>query len=261
MDDLLKTILFAFVTTILGYITSMVSKRYREKSEIEKEKAEKIADAVVAEAETSRARALEALAEKLPPASNVEELIKSLERVSLQLGEIPARDEERRENSSWSVVEDLVQSYHRQALEQAKVQFWFSVVAATVGFAFIIFMVSNVPTTDWQQVLLRALPGTIIDVVAALFFRQASETRERATALYDRLRSDNQKAQALSVVNSIEDTFIRSAVKAQLALHMAGLESPPLDAAALVLQHQNTSRMESKVPKTQPNKSLNRTRN
>ncbi len=83
----------------------------------------------------------------------------------------------------------------------------------------------------------KVLPGVIIDAVAALFFRQAEKTRERATELYDRLRKDRQMTRAESVVSSIEDVRIRSAVKAQIALHMSGLVPKEIDIRAFMSQH------------------------
>ena len=68
-----------------------------------------------------------------------------------------------------------------------------------------------------------------MDAVAFLFFRQASETRQRATELYDRLRRDKQMTESLRLVTSIEDLRVRSAVKAQMALHMSGLDPAPID--------------------------------
>jgi hypothetical protein len=73
-----------------------------------------------------------------------------------------------------------------------------------------------------------------VDAIAALFFRQAEQTRQRATELYDRLRTDRQMARAETVVDTIEDLSIRSAVKAQIALHMVGLAPKEIDILAFV---------------------------
>ena len=61
--------------------------------------------------------------------------------------------------------------------------------------------------------------SVIVNAIAALFFRQAEQTRLRATELYDRLRKDRQMTRAEAVVNTIEDSNIRSLAKAQIALH------------------------------------------
>jgi hypothetical protein len=232
--EIIISALAAVATAIAGFTAQILARREREKSALEKQEAENIADAVAKEGELRRARALEALAEKLPASRNVGELEHTLEALSLRLQRESLATPDNEEDVSWSVVEDLVQSYHRQALDQAKVQFWFSVVAATVGFALILYMVLSAETTSTLDLLLRALPGAVIDAVAALFFRQAGETRERATALYDRLRTDNQRTQALAVVTSIENETIRSTVQAQIALHMAGIPSISAELAPLL---------------------------
>ena len=76
--------------------------------------------------------------------------------------------------------------------------------------------------------------SVIVNAIAALFFRQAEQTRLRATELYDRLRKDRQMTRAEAVVNTIEDSNIRSLAKAQIALHMVGLVPKEMDLTALI---------------------------
>jgi hypothetical protein len=130
-------------------------------------------------------------------------------------------------------VEQLINNYHEQALDQAKVQFWFSVVAATIGFAWILYAGVGIQA-DKLGTVSKTIPGVVMDAVAFLFFKQAAETRQRATELYDRLRSDKQMAESSSIVASIEDVRLRSAVKAQLALHMSGLQPNAIDLGAFL---------------------------
>ncbi len=125
-------------------------------------------------------------------------------------------------------AENLIAGYHEQALNQAKVQFWFSVFAATVGFAWILYAGTGIDTPSVTTAL-KTLPGAIVDLVAFLFFRQAAETRQRATDLYDRLRADKQSTEVMELVASIEDVTVKSAVQAQIALHKAGLAPTPID--------------------------------
>jgi hypothetical protein len=134
-----------------------------------------------------------------------------------------------------SPVENLVQSYHKQALDQSKVQFWVSVAGAMIGFLWIIYSAIGIDPAHIGTIL-RILPGVVMDTVAFLFFRQASETRQRATELYDRLRSDSERSQAVELVESIEDERVRSVIKAQISLHMAGLQPSPIDLSTLVTE-------------------------
>ena len=150
------------------------------------------------------------------------QLNESAEAIAKVIKQTTNDNQERREEE-WQVVRTLVNEYHKQALSQAKVQFWFSVVAASIGFVIIIM-----PIVRGNTSLLQAASGIILEAVAALFFTQAAQTRERATALYDRLRTDRERTYALSLVDSIDNGNVRNAVKAELALHMAGLASSPL---------------------------------
>jgi hypothetical protein len=128
-------------------------------------------------------------------------------------------------------VDNLVSSYHRQALTQAGVQFWFSVAAATIGFAWILYAATS--AIDLMG-LVKAVPGIVLDGVAFLFFRQATDTRQRATDLYDRLRRDRQTTESLRLASTIDNERIRTAVQAQIAMHLAGLSAAPIDFAHLL---------------------------
>jgi hypothetical protein len=119
-----------------------------------------------------------------------------------------------------SAFVDLVHNYHRQALTQASILFWFSLVVGTLGFILISYAVIMSPNIKEAQLLLRAIPGTVLEIIAGLFFRQAKEVRCRATELYDKLRADKQQADAIALADSIDDIMIKSAVKAHLAKKM-----------------------------------------
>lgn len=128
-----------------------------------------------------------------------------------------------------SIAAELIESYHTQALTQAAAQFWFSVSAATIGFLFIMYIGFFYSLKRQPHLtLLNTLPGIAIEAVAALFFKQAEDTRKRATELYDRLRLDDKQTQAISLIESIENQELRDFVKAQWALQIVGLESQPL---------------------------------
>ncbi len=83
------------------------------------------------------------------------------------------------------------------------------------------------------ELVLKSLPGVAISSVAGLFFKQAGETRQRATELYDRLRNDKKIKEAISLVDTIENDNIKSLIKAQIALNMSGLECNPINISDL----------------------------
>jgi hypothetical protein len=159
------------------------------------------------------------------------------------------------QSSLSSMAAELIESYHTQALTQAAAQFWFSVSAATIGFVFIIYIGFFYSLKRQPQItLLNTLPGMAIEAVAALFFKQAEETRKRATELYDRLRLDDKQTQALTLIESIENQELRDLVKAQWALQIVGLESHPVDLAGyssqLPLPNESVYNNESRKPTT-----------
>jgi hypothetical protein len=184
-----------------------------------------ISEAVRTNAMEAELRVKEAILNKLPSGMSKEELEGLLGQQiriggDLIIGQKASADRQ--------LVEDLVTNYHQQALSQARVQFWFSVMAATIGFLYIMYAASTADSSN-PATYTKILPGVVIEAVAALFFRQAEQTRQRATELYDRLRKGRQMVRAESVVETIEDIRIRSAVKAQIALHMVGLVPKEID--------------------------------
>lgn len=226
IESTVLTIFAALITTIAGLLTSYLAKKKSEQEKFQKEQVSVLSHTVIAQAEEAKAKAVQEFIKHLPEGSQTAEQIREAASQNFKIvGDLIINNQKSPDNE---LVQDLVTGYHQQALSQAKVQFWFSVIAATVGFIFIIFSANSI-TLDQLSSVIKIVPGVIIDAVALLFFRQAEQTRERATALYDRLRADNQMRNAKAIVESIEDIQIKSAVKAQIALHMAGLKPKEID--------------------------------
>lgn len=145
--------------------------------------------------------------------------------------------EQQSDNRDFQILaRDLIESYHTQALAQATSQYWFSVIAASFGFAIIMYAtVGALRSKEPQIALLKAIPGLAIEGVAVLFLTQADGTRKRATELYDRLRSDEKQLNAIALIESIQDGGLRDVVKAQLALQIVGIPSQNFD----FYQHRN----------------------
>jgi hypothetical protein len=222
--QVVQSILAAFATVTAALVTQVIFRRQSSERKQAEMHAGKLAEMVKREAEIRRTAAVEQLLKRLPEGQqSVDTLFESLHRISTELSRAPPQP-----SAEFSAVENLIAGYHEQALNQAKVQFWFSVFAATVGFAWILYAGTGIDTQRLATAL-KTLPGAIMDLVAFLFFRQAAETRQRATDLYDRLRADKQSTEAMDLVASIEDVKIKSAVQAQIALHKAGLAPTPID--------------------------------
>ncbi|WP_041061942.1 TRADD-N-associated membrane domain-containing protein [Vibrio owensii] len=223
--SLLESILAGFLAIALGVLANLLLSKFLDSQKSMETRAKNIAESYASSAKEAKSKlAEEAL--KLNP---------ELAGISSAGGDINISIENTNNQASLSgdpLVQDLVNGYHQQALSQAKVQFWFSVFAAVVGFVYILNAGVKVNTEDLSTVL-NVLPGVVIEAVAALFFKQAENTRERATSLYDRLREDDHASQARALIHSIEDEKVRSLVKAQVALHMVGLKPKELDLPAI----------------------------
>ena len=126
-------------------------------------------------------------------------------------------------NKSNEKIDQLIQNHHSQALSQSKIQFWFSLIAAVVGFIFIIIMVCVASTNVWYEYIVRILPGAIIEAVSVLFFSQSRETRERASDFLNRLREDKQYEKGIAIAESISDEKLKSTLKAEIALRLCGI--------------------------------------
>lgn len=221
--ELIVSVVAAVGSLLAGLLTQLLASRRRQDRAGTKEEIERLAEVLQSEEAARKAAALQLVIERIPVGLPPDQFSQLVEEIASRLVAVVREVPETR-----SAVENLINNYHEQALGQAKAQFWFSVVAATIGFAWILYSGANISADNFASVS-KILPGVVMDAVAFLFFKQASETRQRATELYDRLRRDKQMAESVPLVSSIEDIKVRSAVKAQIALHMSGLEPKPID--------------------------------
>lgn len=113
--------------------------------------------------------------------------------------------------------------YLALTLQQASIQFWFSIIASVLGFAFIFIIIFFEENKTWYEYILRSLPGAIVEVISVLFINQARETRERATNLFKELNYDNKIERSVDIANAIDNVDIKSDVKAKIALYIIGM--------------------------------------
>ncbi|WP_097003909.1 TRADD-N-associated membrane domain-containing protein [Lacrimispora amygdalina] len=117
----------------------------------------------------------------------------------------------------------LLEKHHQQALQQSNVQFWFSILAAIVGFITIIFSVFVFSNINWYDYVLKTIPSIVMEAVSFLFFNQARETRDRATKFFKELNYEKQIAKSVAIADTIESEEIKSKVKSQIALRIIGI--------------------------------------
>lgn len=231
IDSSAITIIAASAAVVMGILTNILSAKVQRQKQLENERIKHLRATIYAKLAEQQATTAEQVKERIPNAVSPEELdAKIADAVKNNASALLKSSRE-----SLDFVGDLVNGYHQQALSQARVQFWFSVTAASIGFFYILYAATRASDGTFA-VVLNTLPGVVIDAVAFLFFRQAEQTRERATALYDRLRQDSLVENAQRMVESIDDLQVRSLVKAQIALHMSGLSPKELDLQAGVLR-------------------------
>jgi hypothetical protein len=242
-EPVIFSLVAATATTLAGFLAERLGSKQIKEKQLAAKQAETIVEAIKSEEGARRAEAIKLVLEKLPERNDAVQILHTLNQV---LSEIPARSTSVSEHDA---IEDLINGYHAQALSQASVQFWFSLAAATVGFALIIYSAVHTKTDGLIQIA-NAFPGVVMDAVAYLFFQQASATRQRATDLYDRLRNDKRTNEAVQIVESIQDDRVKSYIQAQMALHLTGLQSLPIDLASLYRDSSGT--IKSAKPKVKP---------
>lgn len=118
------------------------------------------------------------------------------------------------------VVSNFMDRYHSQALLQAWVWFGASVLAAALGLIITGIAVAEAVSNPSRASVVQVISGVASDAIAVLFFRQAGQTRDRATEMLDRLRSDDSLRHAVNIVHSIEGLDLRDQMKASIALHV-----------------------------------------
>ena len=120
--------------------------------------------------------------------------------------------------------DDLALSYPRQALAQNRVQFWATLIAASLTLGLGIYLIAIAVYgyialgQSLQIAAIEAFLSMILDLASVLYFRQLRETRKYNVEMYDRMRFDERIAEAIRLTESIDDPTTRSDTKAKLVL-------------------------------------------
>ena len=132
-----------------------------------------------------------------------------------------------RSDNKQPVKDDLALSYPRQALAQNRVQFWATLIAASLTLGFGIYLIGIAVYGyialghSLQVAAIETFLSIILDAESVLFFRQLNETRKYNVEIYDRMRFDERIAEAIRLAESIDDPSTRSNTKAKLVLMLA----------------------------------------
>jgi hypothetical protein len=128
----------------------------------------------------------------------------------------------------------LTKNYYEHALQQSKIQFWFSIIVASIGFLFIISFVILFIVKNEMLYIINIIPGIIIDTIAFLFLKQSNETKNKAIEYFDRLRNDNQKQESINLVGKIENSKLKDLIYAQIAINTSGVNTTADDFSKIV---------------------------
>lgn len=141
---------------------------------------------------------------------------------------------EKLKNNEVTETTILIKNYHQQALQLSKIQFWFSIIAASIGFLFILANIFLYYSDNEIRYIFNIIPGVVMDAIAYLFFRQSNETRNKTIGYFDKLRTDNQKQKSLELVDNIENTKLKDLIYAQIAINTSGVKTSVDDFSKIV---------------------------
>ena len=114
-------------------------------------------------------------------------------------------------------------NYYTQALTQARLSFYFSLVFASLGFAVIVTAVFMY-TGNIGATAVQTIAGVIMESVASLFFVQSRRTQEAMGQFFDKLRRDRDSVESRKLCNEVADPQVRDALRVRLSLHHAGID-------------------------------------
>src|SRR5262249_19450671 len=117
----------------------------------------------------------------------------------------------RASDQAFEALHEALMKYQEQVLKQSRLSFWFSLISATIGFAVVAWALANSTEASSQgnRLLGTASVGLVNEAVSALFFVQSYRAQKLMTEVFDRIRSDRQKEQALEVSRTIPDEKLR----------------------------------------------------
>jgi len=140
---------------------------------------------------------------------------------------------------------DLIDVYHRQGLNQARISFWVSITFAILGFLLIMsagvagFQANR--DANYLSVSLPLVSGTIVEAVSALFFAQSNHSRKMMIEFFDKLRADRKLAEALKFAREVQTEPTASNLKAYLSLRFADINPPDSAILGILAPQSKTS--------------------
>lgn len=134
-----------------------------------------------------------------------------------------------------AVHQSFMSMHQKQAIIHSRVQFYIGLVMSVLGFAFFVYViVLSLESENNVGIAIRIVGSLIFEGISLLFLKESQKLRASSKQYHDDLYQSNNHQEAVKIASSIEDGEIKSAVQAQLALHLMGVSSDNLDVTKII---------------------------
>lgn len=134
-----------------------------------------------------------------------------------------------------AVHQTFMESHQKQAINHSRIQFYTGLFMSIIGFILIIYVVVIALSSENSLTSAITIVGSIVfEGISILFLKESHKLRQSAKEYHDNLSENNKQIQAIKIAESIENPEIKSAIKAQLALHMIGIHSDNIDTTKIL---------------------------
>lgn len=134
-----------------------------------------------------------------------------------------------------AVHQNFIDQHQKQAINHSRLQFYTGLIMSIIGFILIIYVVINALSSDDSlKSTITIISSIVFEGISILFLKESHKLRQSAKEYHDNLSENNRQQQAIKIAESIENIDIKSAIKAQLALHMIGIHSENIDTTKII---------------------------
>lgn len=134
-----------------------------------------------------------------------------------------------------AVHQTVMEAHQKQAINHSRIQFYTGLIMSIIGFILIIYVVAIALSSNNSLISAITIVGSIVfEGISILFLKESHKLRQSAKEYHDNLSDNKKQLQAVKIAETIENPEIKSAIKAQLALHMIGIHSDNIDTTKII---------------------------
>lgn len=133
-----------------------------------------------------------------------------------------------------AVHETFMKVHQQQAIIHSRIQFYTGLIMSIAGFLLIVYVVAFALSSNSVTNILTISGSVIIEGISILFLKESHKLRQSAKEYHDKLIEESRQLQAIKIAETIDDVEIKSAIKAQLSLHMIGIHSDNIDTTKII---------------------------